>query len=41
MSGERCPVCGAERDVDWAKWLRDRGYTDEEIEKLRSGGGWA
>ncbi len=29
-----CPVCGNE-DVDWAQWLRDLGYSDEEIEKLR------
>lgn len=34
MNGERCPVCGTEK-VDWVKRLKDHGYSDEEIEKLR------
>ncbi len=31
---EQCPVCGNE-GVDWAERLRDLGYDDEDIEKLR------
>lgn len=34
MNADRCPVCGTE-NVDWVQRLRDLGYSDEEIDKLR------